>query len=191
MSKRWIAGLAWIPMVALLGCAEEAGEMDAGTEEPATAEAPADGAAGDPSPVGDVLQVDMESRNESGVDGEVELGLGTAGLMVTIDLEGVEAGTEYASHIHSGNCEEPGGVVVPLESVPGAEGSSTTSVGADQLPPGQSYLVMSHGAGGQPVACADFPEDWRAQLGAGGATDAAGAAAGGGEDAEAGSAPAG
>lgn len=190
MSKRWIAGLAWIPMVALLGCAEEAGEMDAGTEEPATAEAPADGAAGD-SPMGRAVRTEMESRNESGITGEAQLSMQTDSLLVTVDLEGVEAGTEYASHIHSGDCEEPGGVVVPLESVPGGEGSSATSVGPDQLPPGQSYLVMSHGAGGQPIACADFPEDWRAQLGGGGATDAGGAAAGDGEDAEAGSAPAG
>ena len=169
MRKRWIAPLAWIPVAALMGCAQEAGDTEAGAADTAMAEAPAAAETADAA-----VEMDMEARNESGITGEARIQLQTDGLLVTVDLDGVEAGTEYASHIHSGTCEQPGGVVVPLESVPGAEGSASTSVGVDQLPPGQSYLIMSHGAGGQPVACGDVPEDWRAQLGGQGGSEAAG-----------------
>ncbi len=102
----------------------------------------------------------MGAMNESGVSGNVNVSTSGESVTVAVEVEGLPGAGEYASHIHTGSCDSPGGVVVPLNSVMGVEGgtgTATTTVAMDQITGGDSYLVMVHGSEGAPVACADLP----------------------------------
>lgn len=162
MDRRLIASLACVSIVVLAACAGETGdetEMEGDTAADMTQTTPAVGTMG--------AQFQMTAKNESGISGNVRLSGQGDSLRVRVQLQGVEAGTQYASHIHGGTCAQPGGVIVPLESVPGAEGMVETSVAMSQLSGEDALLVQSHGSGGAPIACGAFPDGWRDQLGGG------------------------
>lgn len=68
--------------------------------------------------------------NGSGITGTVQVTERTAeeggGTRNTISLEGTNAGETHPAHFHAGNCGGNGAIVVPLESVDGADGASVT-----------------------------------------------------------------
>lgn len=102
----------------------------------------------------------LGAMNESGVTGSVDISHSGESVTVAVEAEGLPGAGEYASHIHMGTCDSPGGVVVPLNSVMGVEGgtgTATSTVGMDQITGGDSYLVMVHGSEGAPIGCADLP----------------------------------
>ena len=83
---------------------------------------------------------------------------------IMVRLSGPQAGV-HQGHIHTGTCDNIGGVVQPLEPVDvpqGAQGTSTTTV---SIPPATvmngQHVVVYHTAGGSPgapVACANVPQ---------------------------------
>lgn len=124
--------------------------------------------------------LDVAARNGSGMQAAVALNeLGGSGIggeatiapaeasgqtQVTVSLQGpADAAGVHQGHIHSGTCEQLGGVVVPLPpvTVDDGVGSATSTVAADamSLMDGQ-HIVVYHQAGGtpgSPVVCGQIP----------------------------------
>lgn len=106
--------------------------------------------------------VEWTALNDSGVTGDVELSVEGSTLEVAVLANSLGGPGDYPSHIHSGTCAEPGGVVVALNPATAHEpgiGEAETEVDLSELEAGQSYLVMVHALQGQPVACAEIPQD--------------------------------
>ncbi len=84
--------------------------------------------------------------NGSGVTGTVQVTERAAeeggGTRNTISLEGTSAGDVHPAHFHAGNCGGGGPIVVPLENVAGANGSSVTTSEAsfDTVVEGNHYI---------------------------------------------------
>ena len=84
--------------------------------------------------------------NGSGVTGTVQVTERAAeeggGTRNTISLEGTRASGVHPAHFHAGNCGGGGEIVVPLESVTGADGSSVTYSDAsfDAVVEGNHYI---------------------------------------------------
>ena len=89
----------------------------------------------------------LDPVEASGVDGIVTFEkMSDTETLVTIDVDGLEAGQTYPAHIHTGNYPD-GPVYIPLNSVEGDTGMSVTVVTAD--PSGMAvdydYLVNYDG----------------------------------------------
>lgn len=159
MPGRAAALLTAFVLPALFACEEPGQEAgDGGVEEGTAGSAQMSETPSSPGPQG--AQSALGALNDSGVEGEVEYSREDDMLTVSVRAVGLEAG-EHASHIHQGTCQEPGGVVVPLES-PTVEESDTTSVESQvdggQFAAGEPYLVMVHGTDGAPVSCTEIPQ---------------------------------
>ena len=125
-----------------------------------------DAAAGDT--LGDTVAADTTTRmptepvvteldevNDSDVSGEATATHAQDQVTVSILLkEGAQAGTEYAAHIHTGNCKDGGPVAVALESVRNLQSQKT--IAASAIPADRPAFIQVHGANGQPVACGDM-----------------------------------
>ena len=149
------AMLVLLTPLALAACGE-AGEMD---------EAPADTAAAETDTAADTAEargaLQLEPKNESGITGEAytEAAPGDSAVVV-LELEGLEEGTEYPAHVHSGRCETGGGVAAALNPVTGdAEGAGTsrTTVATAQFSDTLDYYVQAHLPDGTPASCANVP----------------------------------
>lgn len=102
----------------------------------------------------------LMGMGDSEVAGTVSFTREGGSLEVHVMAENLPAAGEYASHIHEGSCDQPGGVATPLNSVAAPEagaGQATSSVDATALEAGSSYLVMVHAQEGAPTACANVP----------------------------------
>jgi hypothetical protein len=100
----------------------------------------------------------LAAKNNSGINGTASLAANGDSTTVTVTLNGGKAGTAYPTHVHMGDCAQPGDVVVPLTSVTvGADGSgtSTTVVPSAKLEGQAALLVQSHLPDGTPAACGD------------------------------------
>ena len=53
----------------------------------------------------------------------------TGGARVVISLQNTSEGDLHPAHFHAGSCVDGGDIIVPLESVDGASGSSVTDTG--------------------------------------------------------------
>jgi hypothetical protein len=64
-------------------------------------------------------------------------------------------------HIHSGSCDNIGAVVLPLQEIStdeGGTGTMTTTVAvAPMTAMNGEHIVVYHGEGGTPAACAAIP----------------------------------
>lgn len=145
-------GLA-VPLALACGGGEPGGEMEMGQDTAQQEMTPSPGAEMQPT------TADLQAMGESGVSGEVSFARQGGSLEVTVNAEAVPSAGAHASHIHQGTCDQPGGVVVPLNdvSVQGGTGEATSTVDATQLEAGSSYLVMVHGSEGAPIGCAEVP----------------------------------
>ena len=82
----------------------------------------------------------------SGITGTVQVTERAAeeggGTRNTISLEGTNTGETHPAHFHAGNCGGNGPIVIPLESVDGATGSSVTYSDAsfDTVVQGDHYI---------------------------------------------------
>lgn len=157
-STRWTALAAFLLLPLAAACpAEQGGDAGMAEEEAA----PAQEETGEQTQgMAAARTATLTATNESGVSGMIHVS--TAADSVTVDVEatGMPGPGEYASHIHEGTCDSPGGVVVPLNSVMGQEGGSgtaSTTVAGSQITGADSYLVMVHGSEGAPIACANLP----------------------------------
>jgi hypothetical protein len=163
--------LAALPFaLAACGGGDEAAEGDAETttvaaDSGATA-APApmatDSAMTGATPMGNA--VTMNAVGTSGVTGQamfMEHGQGQS--MVTVNLT-AQGNSTHSGHIHTGTCDAPGSVVVPLQDVTLANGtgssSSTIEVPLATVMNGQHIVAYHAGSGesaGAPVVCGQIP----------------------------------
>jgi hypothetical protein len=121
-----------------------------------------DGLAGDTAwdePAGELATIRLDEVNDSGISGDAAANHEGDSVRIGLSVSGLESGTSYAAHIHTGSCEAGGPVRAPLQSVTGGEdgmGTSTTTLASTQLPADQRSFIQVHGPGGQPVACGDI-----------------------------------
>lgn len=161
-SREWVA-LGGV--VLLLGCG---GGTDQGggvgeeiiIAEPAQEPGLAPGAAVGTNQVGSGQTVQMHPLRDSGVAGEATITDRGDQIEVMVRLTGTPNNT-HPGHIHSGNCEQIGGVVQPLEPITTdsiGTGTMTTEV---QIAPGLvrdgNHAIVYHGAGGAPITCGEIP----------------------------------
>jgi hypothetical protein len=97
----------------------------------------------------------------SGVSGEVTLTDRGAQTEVMVRLSGAPANSTLPGHVHSGTCQNIGGVQQPLQPIDtDATGAGTMTTSVDLAPmtamDGQ-HVVVYHGEGGTPITCAPIP----------------------------------
>lgn len=108
--------------------------------------------------------VTMNAVGSSGVTGQAQfMEHGTGQTMVTVNLT-AQGNSTHSGHIHTGTCEAPGDVVVPLQDVTLANGtgssSSTIEVPLATVMNGQHIVAYHQGQGaeaGAPVVCGAIP----------------------------------
>jgi hypothetical protein len=116
--------------------------------------------------------VTMNAVGSSGVTGQAQfMDQGGTATMVMVNLT-AQGNSTHSGHIHTGTCDAPGDVVVPLEDVTLANGtgssSSTIQVPLATVMNGQHIVAYHAGQGesaGAPVVCGAIPA-----MAAGGAT---------------------
>jgi hypothetical protein len=112
----------------------------------------------------------MNAVGTSGVTGQAQfMEHGAGQTMVTVNLT-AQGGSTHSGHIHTGTCDAPGAVVVPLQDVTLANGTgsstSTIEVPLATVMNGQHIVAYHQSSGdnpGAPVVCGAIP------AGAGGA----------------------
>jgi hypothetical protein len=108
--------------------------------------------------------VTMNAAGGSGVTGQAQfMDHGSGSTMVTVNLT-AQGSSTHSGHIHTGTCDAPGPVVVPLQDVTLANGtgssSSTIQVPLATVMNGQ-HIVAYHASSGEnpgaPVVCGTIP----------------------------------
>lgn len=108
--------------------------------------------------------VTMNAAGGSGVTGQAQfMDHGSGSTMVTVNLT-AQGNSTHSGHIHTGTCDAPGDVVVPLQDVTLANGtgssSSTLQVPLATVMNGQ-HIVAYHASSGDnpgaPVVCGTIP----------------------------------
>ena len=108
--------------------------------------------------------VTLNAVGTSGVTGQAQImDHGNNQTMVTVNLT-AQGNSTHSGHIHTGTCDAPGDVVVPLEDVTLANGagssSSTLSVPLATVMNGQHIVAYHQSSGenpGAPVVCGAIP----------------------------------
>ena len=73
------------------------------------------------------ISYNLDERSDSGIDGKIEFVELTDGrIQAEISLNGTTSGNTYPAHVHMNSFAEGGDIVISLESVAGATGSSVT-----------------------------------------------------------------
>jgi hypothetical protein len=105
----------------------------------------------------------MNAVGGSGVTGQAQFTGQGAQTMVMVNLT-AQGNTTHSGHIHTGTCDAPGPVVVPLQDVTLANGtgssSSTIDVPLATVMNGQHIVAYHAGSGadaGAPVVCGAIP----------------------------------
>jgi hypothetical protein len=108
--------------------------------------------------------VTMNAAGGSGVTGQAQfMDHGSGSTMVTVNLT-AQGNSTHSGHIHTGTCDAPGEVVVPLQDITLANGtgssSSTIQVPLATVMNGQhivAYHASSGDSPGAPVVCGQIP----------------------------------
>ena len=108
--------------------------------------------------------VTMNAVGTSGVTGQAQfMDQGGTATMVMVNLT-AQGNSTHSGHIHTGTCDAPGDVVVPLQDVTLANGtgsaSSTIQVPMATVMNGQHIVAYHQGQGesaGAPVVCGTIP----------------------------------
>ncbi len=88
----------------------------------------------------DAIELPVGALNDSGVSGTILLERAGQSTIVTLELDGTPEGGNHPAHFHTGDCNAPGPVVIPLNNVSGTTGISVTQVDA----PIEAILVDNH-----------------------------------------------
>lgn len=81
----------------------------------------------DPVVTENIITYTLEERTDSGVSGNIEfLELSDGRIQAQISLDGTTDGSSHPSHIHMNSAAAGGGIIVSLDPVDGATGSSVT-----------------------------------------------------------------
>jgi CHRD domain len=89
----------------------------------------------------------MTAQNSSGVSGTGTIVKGAGTFTVTIRLTGFKPNSSHVSHVHAGQCAQPGGIAYALQQViADSSGSATTSstVIATYLVPTSGWYFNVH-----------------------------------------------
>jgi hypothetical protein len=105
--------------------------------------------------------VQLQPLQGSGVSGEATVTAMGNQTQVMVRLTGGPANGNHPGHIHSGTCQDIGGVVQALDAIStdaGGSGSMTTTVDVAPMTvmDGQ-HVIAYHGQGGAPAACGEIP----------------------------------
>lgn len=160
-STRWMA-LPVFAILAACGADTDQDDIDLAdssiptTEQPPLAETPQPMA---PVAMSETAQV--QALGDSGLSGETTITDRGTQTEVMVSLTDAPASATMPGHIHSGSCDNVGGVVIPLEEISIDEsGSGMMTATVDVAPMtamnGQ-HIVVYHGEGGTPAACAAIP----------------------------------
>lgn len=84
-----------------------------------------------PSPISQIMTVDLSALNRSGESGTATLQEVNGNVVVTINLTGFPSGISQPAHIHVGKCPNPGAIKYPLISV--MNGQSVTTLNGVKL----------------------------------------------------------
>lgn len=108
---------------------------------------------------------DIQPVDTAQVTGTAEFTPQENQLHVHIQAEGLEPNVEHPQHIHTGTCDSPGEVVLPLETEEGGfptadeqgmiEYENTFEQMMDNL---GDHIVLLHSSDGSHVACGDINE---------------------------------
>jgi hypothetical protein len=109
----------------------------------------------------------MMTEHASGVTGTGKVSKGKGTFLVRITLSGLDPNSSHVSHIHSGSCAAPGGILYALsEVVADSSGKATATTILSHLyvvPSGGWYVNVHKGpdltqpAYGPNIACGDLP----------------------------------
>jgi hypothetical protein len=158
LSMRWL-GLSLVALLA--ACPGERPDDVVITDDPA---APAPEVGPETAPPAEQMMTQRAAVREvqgSGVSGEVTIADRGDRTEISVRLADAPANSTLPGHVHSGTCENIGGVQQALEQITtDATGAGTMTATVDLAPmtamDGQ-HVVVYHGEGGTPIACAEIP----------------------------------
>jgi hypothetical protein len=154
MMNRLLCGAALALLVAVTAC-------DAGADRAAAGETDGrveNGRVGD----GDQMRsapAQLMPIDHSGVTGTAVADRDGDRLVVTLSLEGLQAGARYLAHVHEGRCADDGPARVPLGRITGDDdGMSTVELRAEagDMSAGAAWSVQVEAETGEAVACANL-----------------------------------
>jgi hypothetical protein len=105
----------------------------------------------------DPQPVTLEAVNQSGVEGRAIAIDKADSVQFNLMVQGLPGAGEYAAHIHTGNCQAGGAVLIALNPVRAESdgmGRSMTTLAAGRLAGEGTRFVQVHGARGV-LACGD------------------------------------
>jgi hypothetical protein len=149
MMNRLLCGAALALLVAVTAC-------DAGADRAAAGETDGRVEDGDPmrSAPAQLMPID-----HSGVTGTAVADRDGDQLVVTLSLEGLQAGARYLAQVHEGRCADDGPARVPLGRISADDlGMTTMELRADvgDMPAGVAWSVQVEAETGEAVACANL-----------------------------------
>lgn len=107
------------------------------------------GAAATAAPPTPSINFTMLAQNNSGVSGSGNIVKGTNSFTVTITLTGFSPNSSHISHVHAGQCAQPGSIAYALVQViadaSGAATATTTVPAAYVVPASGWYVNVHHG----------------------------------------------
>ena len=161
---------AWIALPLVLAFAACGGDADDGDFAPMADESqevmpPATdpGMSSPPAMEAGTGQTAMfQALGDSGVSGEATITDRGQQTEIMVRLTGGSGAGEHPGHIHSGTCDNVGGVVQPLDAITtDATGTGTMTTTVDLAPmtvmDGQHVIVYHAAGGGPPITCAQVP----------------------------------
>jgi hypothetical protein len=89
----------------------------------------------------------MTAQNGSGVSGAGTIVKGVGSFTVTVNLTGLKSGSSHVSHLHAGQCAQPGGIAYALQQViadSSGSASTTSTVLTTYLIPSSGWYVNVH-----------------------------------------------
>jgi hypothetical protein len=91
----------------------------------------------------------MTQQNGSGVSGTGTIVKGVGSFALTINLTGLKPGSSHVSHVHAGQCAQPGGIAYALQQViadsSGSARTTSTVLTAYLIPTSGWYVNVHHG----------------------------------------------
>lgn len=106
----------------------------------------------------EAITIDLAELNDSGVSGTATLTPMDNQTEVVVSLEGEMLDTPRPNHIHTGTCDDLGGVAYPLETVT-TEATTVVDTSLDSLMDGNHAINvhMSADEAGTYIACGNIP----------------------------------
>lgn len=160
ITARWTLALLMLSAFALAGCSNGSNGEPAEGQQSSQAQDRMEMAKAEEAPP---ATLSLTPKNETGIGGSLEITYGMDSTRVDLTLTGLEPEAMYTAHIHEGSCDNPGTVVLPLESViadSDGTGHSTSTVGTAELERAErsgQVLIQAHLPDGTPAACVNLP----------------------------------